>query len=115
MLGAGDRDREGGTSNAGTPRPFEDGGATPLLMTQTHESGGRTPRSMAGDLDAGGFTPRPATAEGGSALKNEMHSGDDDVDMANLNPSGQHLGDVLVPELKVDDAEKAEVDEMEMS
>lgn len=118
MLGASDRDREGG-STVGTPRPLDDGGATPMpearesgAMTPlptTQESGGRTPRSTAGDVEAGGFTPRPATAEGGSALKNETQAGDDDVDMASL--SEQHSLDV--PEVKVDDAEKAEVDEME--
>ncbi|KAK5940797.1 hypothetical protein PMZ80_007214 [Knufia obscura] len=115
MLGAGDRDRE--ASNAGTPRPMDDGGATPLPeresggmtpLPTTQESGARTPRSMAGD-DAGGFTPRPTTAEGGSALKNEMTTGDDDVDMSNI---AEQQG-LDVPEAKVDDAEKAEVDEME--
>jgi len=111
MLGTGDRDREGGTSNAGTPRPFDEGGATPLPTTQ--ESGARTPRSTAGDVDAGGFTPRPTTMEGGSALKNEMHTNGDNVDMS--SQAGRHSTETLVPEVRVDDAEKAEVDEMELS
>jgi len=124
MLGTADRGGERGTSNAGTPRPMDDGdggatplpepearesgGATPLLNIQ--ESGGRTPRSTLGDGE-GGFTPRPTTAEGGSGLKNEMQAEDDDVDMM-ANLPEQHSVDV--PEVKVDDAEKAEFDADEM-
>ena len=126
MLGTGDQGREAGTSNAGTPRPMDmdDGGATPLPearesgaatpLPTAQESGGRTPRSTLGDGE-GGFTPRPTTGEAGSGLKNEMQTGDDDdgdVDMAN-GPEHQTAADL--PEVKVDDAEKAEVDEMETS
>lgn len=108
-----------GRSNAGTPRP-EDGGATPLPhadrsrgttpMPIVQESGGMTPRSMVDEGEAG--TPRPATQEGGSSLKHETQASSDDAEMVEAHP--QTLQDIDVPELKVDDAEKAEVEVSEM-
>lgn len=92
---------EGGQSNVGTPRPFDDGASTPLPVSQAAGSGGMTPRSIvepgAGDevgvADAAAGTPQPDVSV--------------DADMADVSEQKVHT---TIPEVKVDEAEKAEID-----
>jgi len=96
-------DREGATSNVGTPRPMDDGGSTPMPnagesgaltpLPTTQESGGMTPWSTAGDEDVAN----------GSGLKNEVSGRLEDAEMVEPQVAG-------VPELKVGDADKAEIE-----